>query len=410
MSVPLGAIVRAGLDEHCRRHAVPAAQARILKNLARCGTGELGYAQYVCADCGRVEQVPRGCGNRHCPRCQGRLARAWLARQQKDLLEAPYFHVVFTLPHALLPLCVAAPRELYALLFAAAAETLLRLGRERLGGTLGLTAILHTWGQLLNLHPHLHLIVTGGALDLWGRWRRVKSRRYLFNEQVIGAIFRGKFLAGLTELKHGGAVPEPRGGWPKLWRQLGAADHWQVYCKAPFAGPESVLAYLSNYTHRVAISERRIESFDEKTGTVTFRYRDYRVKANAHAAGRVKADAHAAGSGDAAIKHETVSVDQFIGRFRQHFLPRSFTKIRHYGILANHARKKQLPRARDAIARQRRRARHTSPVAPAEPWHPRCPRCGGLHLVCVALIRPDGHVIELPGFRRMTMAVARAPP
>jgi DNA-directed RNA polymerase subunit RPC12/RpoP len=410
VSVPLGAIVRAGLAEHCRRHPVTAAQARILKNLARCGTGELGYAEYVCADCGRVEHVPRGCGNRHCPRCQGRLARAWLERQKKDLLEVPYFHVVFTLPHALLPLCVIAPRELYALLFAAAAETLLRLGRERLGGTLGLTAILHTWGQLLNLHPHLHLIVTGGALDLGGRWHRVKSRWYLFPESVMSAIFRGKFLEGLTHLKDGGQVPPPPGGWPKLWRQLGAADRWVVYCKAPFAGPESVLGYLANYTHRVAISERRIESFDEKTGTVTFRYRDYRVKADAHATGRVKGFAQTSGSSDAAIKHETVSVDQFIGRFRQHFLPRSFTKIRHYGILANHARKKQIARAREAVARRRRRARHTIPLVPAEPWHRRCPQCGGPHLVCVALIRPDGRVIELPGLRRMTLAAARAPP
>lgn len=221
---------------------------------------------------------------RHCPRCQGRLARAWLERQQADLLDTAYFHAVFTLPHALLPLCVARPKELCGLLFDAAAQTLLRLGRERLGGTLGVTMVLHTWGQLLNLHPHLHAIVTGGALDEAGRWHAGKRRGYLFPLGVMSAIFRGKFLAGLTALKEKGAAPAPPGGWPKRWKSPGASP-WVVYCKRPFAGPEQVLSYLANYTHRVAISERRIVAHDEKARTVTFRWRGYRVKGSAHAAG-----------------------------------------------------------------------------------------------------------------------------
>jgi hypothetical protein len=383
VSGELGAILRAGFS------AVPPRHARTVQALIRCGTGELGYTVHVCPDCGHQEHIPRGCGNRHCPRCQGRLAHAWLARQQADLLDTPYFHVVFTLPHALLPLCAAAPRELYALLFEAAAQTLLRLGQERLGGTIGLTTILHTWGQLLNLHPHLHLIVTGGALDSLGHWHRVKSRQYLFPVGVIGAIFRGKFMAGLTALKKRGAVPEPHGGWPRLWKQLGAAERWVVYCKRPFAGPESVLAYLANYTHRVAISERRIEAFDGQD--VTFRWRDY---------------AH-----DSVVKYETLPLEKFVRRFCQHLLPRSFTKIRHYGILANHVRKREIPKARAAIARSRRHALSYQPPPPQpEPWKPACTKCGGKRLFCVAIIQPDGRMIELPAIARLSLLRPRVPP
>jgi hypothetical protein len=383
VSGELGAILRAGLS------AVPARHVRTVQALIRCRTGELGYTVHACPDCGHQENIPRGCGNRHCPRCQGRLARAWLARQQADLLDTPYFHVVCTLPHALLPLCAAAPRELYALLFEAAAQTLLQLGRERLGGTIGLTAILHTWGQLLNLHPHLHLIVTGGALDSLGHWHRVKSRQYLFPVGVIGAIFRGKFLAGLTALKKRGAVPPPPGGWPRLWRQIGAADHWVVYCKRPFAGPESVLAYLANYTHRVAISERRIEGFDGQN--VTFRWRDY--------------------ANGSAIKHQTLPIETFVRRFCQHLLPPSFTKIRHYGILANHVRKREIPKARAAITRSARHVlRYQPPPPQPEPWKPACAKCGGTQMFCVALIQPDGRTIELPAFARLSLLRPRAPP
>ena len=388
MSGELGAILRAGLAH------VPPEHRGTVRALVRCRTGELGHSVHLCPDCGHQEDVPRGCGNRHCPRCQGRLARAWLARQQRDLLATPYFHVVFTLPHALLPLCVAASRELYTLLFEAAAHTLLRLGRERLGGTLGITAILHTWGQQLNLHPHLHLIVTGGALDAQERWHRVKSRRYLFPVGVMGAIFRGRFLAGLTKLKDGDELSAPPGGWPGLWKKLGDARSWVVYSKPPFAGPESVLSYLANYTHRVAISEKRIERFDETAGTVTFRYRDYRVKAAARGGG---------GDADPAVKRLTLPVAQFVTRFCRHLLPRSFTKIRHYGILANPARKKQIPRVRAALARARRRNRRLTPAAPAGEWRPACPKCGRTRSLCVALVLPDGRTIELPAAARLVL-------
>ena len=417
MSGVLGEILRAGAA------AVPASHARTALALQRCGTGELGYTVHACTDCRESETVPRSCGNRHCPRCQGRLARAWLERQQTALLATPYFHVVFTLPHALLPLCVAAPRELYALLFEAAAQTLLQLGRERLGGTLGVTAVLHTWGQRLTLHPHVHAIVTGGALDAQDRWHGVKSPRYLFPAGVIGALFRGKFLAGLTTLKEKDAVPPPTGGWPKLWQALGEAKHWVVYAKPPFAGPESVLAYLANYTHRVAISERRIEAFDKKARTVTYRWRDYRVKSPAPAGAEHGAPAASCATApgaeptrdgenaraDPAMKRETLPVDVFVKRFCQHLLPRSFTKIRHYGLLANHARHREIPRARAAIARLPRRTK-PPPPKPPDPWQPKCAKCGGTRLVCIAVVRPDGRTHVQPALARLAPPICRVPP
>jgi len=383
----LGAILRAHLDAHLATHRVPAHEARILRLLAQCGTGELGFAEYACPDCARVEIVPRGCGNRHCPRCQGRLARAWLERQQADLLDTTYFHAVFTLPHALLPLCVARPVELYRLLFDTAAQTLLRLGRERLGGTVGLSMVLHTWGQQLNLHPHVHAIVTGGALDATGRWHPGQRRGYLFPVGVMSAIFRGKFLEGLTALKEDGAVPAPPGGWPKLWKTL-RQSKWVVYCKRPFAGPEQVLAYLANYTHRVAISERRIEAFDAATRTVSFRWRDYRL------------------TGGDAVKLTTLPVDEFLRRFRRHLLPRGFTKVRHYGLLANNARRKLIPAARAALAGfgGRRKRPAATPAAATEPsgWPPPCPRCGSTHVRCIAAVGADGRrtTLRLPNCAR----------
>jgi hypothetical protein len=398
MSGILGEILRAGAA------AVPAIHAGTVRALQRCGTGELGYTIHACTDCRESETVPRSCGNRHCPRCQGRLARAWLERQQTALLATPYFHGV------------AAPRELYALLFEAAAQTLLQLGRERLGGILGVTAVLHTWGQRLTLHPHLHAIVTGGALD---RWHGVKSPRYLFPVGVMSALFRGKFLAGLTTLKEKDAVPTPTGGWPKLWKALGEAKHWVVYAKPPFAGPESVLAYLANYTHRVAISERRIEAFDKKARTVTYRWRDYRVKGSAHATdytadgtarhtpcGAPDADP---ASADPAMKRETIPVEEFVKRFCRHLLPRSFTKIRHYGLLANHARHCEIPRARAAIARLRRRTK-PAPLPPPAPWQPQCAHCGGVKLVCIAVVRPDGRTLVQSALARLTQPICRVPP
>lgn len=385
----LGRMLRAAAQRE--PGAIAPRHRRTVSMLSRCRTGELGHLLHACSACGGSQAVPKACGNRHCPQCQGRLARAWFARQQKALLETPYFHVVCTLPHALLPLCATAPRELYALLFEAASGMLLRLFRERLGGEPGITMVLHTWGQRLGLHPHVHAIVTGGALLRDGSWRQVRSRRYLFPVGPMATIFRGKFLEGLTRLKQEGRVPAPAGGWPRLWQELGRVKSWVVYCRPPFAGPASVLAYLGNYTHRVAISENRIEHFDEQNGAVTYRYRDY--------------------ADGGATKRETLPLAVFVRRFLQHVLPRSFTKIRHYGILANHARSRRVPQARAAIARRSRNRRKPAlPAAQSEPESagPACPHCQQGALICVAYVRTDGREIRFRTTR--ALPAQQAPP
>lgn len=369
-----GALVRAFLPGHLATAAVPPAHRRVLQQFARCGTGELGHVVYGCRACGQDHHVPRGCGNRHCPQCQGRLARAWLARQQAALLPVPYFHVVFTLPHALRPLAAAYPAPIYKLLFDAAAQTLLRVTRERLGGVPGITAVLHTWGQQLGLHPHLHCIVTGGALAPDGTWRPGRSPDYLFPVKVLGAIFRGKFLAGLNGLKDRARIAPPRDGWPALWRALAPHKRWVVFAQRPFGGPEQVLAYLSNYTHRVAISARRILAWDEAVRTVTFRYRDY--------------------ADHSRVKILTLDADEFLRRFRQHLLPRGFTKIRHYGLLANHARSRLIAQARAALATTAPPVPATPTPAPA-PEPLRCPHCGDTHLHVRGLLRPDGRFVPV---------------
>ena len=389
MNGVLGQILRCALQTV--PGAIGAHHRGTVRALSRCRTGELGYLLHVCSDCGDSEQIPKSCGNRHCPQCQGRLARAWLESQQHALLDTPYFHVVCTLPHVLLPLCVAAPRELYALLFEASSGMLLRLGRERLGGEIGITLVLHTWGQQLKLHPHVHAIVTGGALGPNGRWREVKSRRYLFALPAMSAIFRGKVLAGLTRLRQQGRLPEPPGGWPALWRKLGEAKRWVVYCRPPFAGPSTVLAYLANYTHRVAISERRIEHFDPLNLSVRFGYRDY--------------------ADGGALKSETLPLESFVRRFLLHILPTSFTKIRHYGLLSNSVRSRRLPLARAALATARRRraprkAELVTKDNPAAP--PRCRHCDSGEPVCVAFITPAGQII--PFLRGPRQTPSHAPP
>jgi len=335
----------------------------------------------------RNGELPITCRNRHCPKCQALAQAKWVAGRLERILPTHYFHVVFTLPAELRDLARHGSTVL-DLLFRTAADTLLALGRdpERLGAELGVTMVLHTWACDLRRHYHVHCIVTGGGLaqddEHW-----ISSRaQYLFPVQVMGELFRGKMLDALRHAHERGQLgtTDPQ-CFARLLSEL-YRKNWVVYCKRPFAGPESVLAYLANYTHRVAISERRIEHFDAAAGTVTFRYRDY-------AAGGVE-------------KRETLPVATFVRRFCQHVLPRSFTKIRHYGLLANHARKKFIPQARAALVRQRRRA--PPPAAPAL-WTPVCSRCGGAHPACVALLQPDGRVIELPALVRLTLR-PRAPP
>jgi DNA-directed RNA polymerase subunit RPC12/RpoP len=369
LGLTLGEILRASLPAYGRSHRLPAHHWKVLNALSRCRTAALGGHQYRCAQCGGEHFVPHSCRNRHCPACQGVNSHAWLAQQQAVLLPVPYFHVVFTLAHALNPLIAQNQAALYNLLFAAASQTLLEFGQQKFGAQLGITAVLHTWGQTLIDHYHLHGIVTGGGLTADGtQW--VKSHpRYLVAVTALAQVFRAKFCAGLHRLHatgqlqfHGALQPlAESAAFQQLVRTACATD-WVVYSKRPFAGPAQVLAYLARYTHRVGISQRRLAAFDAPAGTVTFRYKDY--------------------ADDCRAKTMTLAAPEFVRRLRLHLLPERFVKIRHYGLLANRGRQ-----TRVAAARQRLGAPPPVTGAPTTAPELRCPHCGQTALVLVAVVR-----------------------
>jgi len=307
-------------------------QWKTLRALAACRTSALGGQLFRCTACQREHFVAHSCRNRHCPQCQGSLAVEWLEQQAAALLPIPYFHLVFTVPHTFNGLIRQNRQALLNLLFAAASQTLLTFGRERLGAQIGVTAVLHTWSQTLMDHYHLHCIVTGGGLA-GGEWVPSPAH-YLFPVRALSVMYRAKFLAGLKDLHqaqglefHGQLAP-----WasPKAFSALlqsAAAQSWVVYAKRPFAGPRQVLAYLSRYTHRVGISNRRLLQADEQS--VAFDYRDYADGA----------------------RHKTMTLErmEFVRRFCLHILPARFVKIRHYGLLGNRQRQQRLAQARELL-------------------------------------------------------------
>jgi hypothetical protein len=318
--------------------------------------------------------VARSCGDRHCPRCLAAKSRHWLFQQTRSLLPTTYYHCVLTLPEDLNALVLLNPTHLYPLLFDSAAQSLLQFGRNRLGGDLGISAVLHTWGQQLNFHPHLHCIVTGGALSSDGQhWRSPKQRKFLFPVKAVGALFRGKFLDGLKHLLESDqlrlsdpslAAPQNRQRWfSKLY-----AQKWVVYAKRPFGGPAQVLSYLANYTHRVALSNRRILAVDEQAQTVTFTWRDYRQGGK--------------------VKPITLSAQEFLRRFAYHILPAGLVRIRHYGILGNNRRQRDIPRARALLNRRQSSAPELPEAKTPEPMP--CPHCGRSGLRWIGFIDAQG--------------------
>lgn len=360
---------------------------KVLRALLGCRTGALGGEVYRCERCHRDHFRPFACGNRHCPDCQGHLARQWLENQQARLLPVPYFHLVFTLPHALNPLIGQNLALLGELLFGCASQTLLQFGTQRWGAQLGLTAVLHTWGQTLTNHYHVHAIVTGGGLRADGSWRPVKSPHYLFPVRALSAMYQGKFCAGLQRLFRSGQLEfhgqlrglKVQSHFQALLRQA-TAKAWTVYAKRPFAGPATVLKYLSQYTHRVAISSRRLISLDEQAHCVCFRYRDY--------------------ADDNKTKTMTLDTGEFARRFSRHILPPRFTKLRYYGLLANRGRTERLERARAALSATGTQPDNTAiPLASSvrlpEPPDGQlerglCPYCGAASLRLIQVLRPPG--------------------
>ena len=375
-SPSMGTVLRAFLSSAASSLSLGARPLRVLRLLADCGVPErLGFHIYQCPHCPGRHAVPRSCGDRHCPRCLASKSRQWLAQQTRSLLPITYYHCVFTLPAELHALILLNPVQLHPLLFHSASQSLLAFGRQRLHGDLGLTAVLHTWGQQLNFHPHLHCIVTGGALSDDGQhWRSPKQRKFLFPVKALGVLFRGKFLDGLKKLAQTqGALtwPDARLADPAFrrdWFSQRYAQKWNVYAKRPFGGAQQVLSYLANYTHRVALSNRRLLSIDPSQKTVTFTWRDYRH------GGRVQP--------------LTLSAQEFIRRFSWHILPPGLVRIRHFGFLANNRRARDVQRARLVLARMGRRA---APVPQPKPPAPMlCPHCGQAGLQWIGYVDARG--------------------
>ena len=365
-------VLKVFLPEYLDRHSVPAPHLKVLRRLARCRSGELGWTVWQCQQCRHSHWRPHGCGDRHCPACQHQRSRQWLQRQRSSLLPVRYFHWVFTLPAALRLLVLQNPAALYQLLFESASATLLQFGQERFRAELGLSAILHTWGQNLMNHPHLHCLVTGGGLTAQNTWAGPKQARWLFPVQAVAKMFQGKFCAALLQLHttgklqfHADLLPlQDPAAFAALLRQV-RSRRWIVFAKGSVVGPDHVLDYLGRYTHRVAISNSRLRTIDHNARTVTFTYKDYAQAS--------------------VIKPLPLTGVEFIRRFLLHLLPHGFTKIRHYGLLGNNRRHQRVPLARTALEtsplrfcpkpRQRPPAPTTTPLI--------CPHCQGTELRCI---------------------------
>lgn len=364
-----------------------AAERRVLDDLAACRTAACGGHVERCDACGFERIAYNSCRNRHCPKCQGAARAAWLAEREAELLPVGYFHVVFTLPHELGALALQNKQTLYALLFRAVAQTLTTIAADprRLGAEIGVIAVLHTWGQNLEHHPHIHCLIPGGGLAFdQSRWVPCR-RRFFLPVRVLARYFRGAFLRELGALFEAGALQfhgqRAHLVDPAAFRAFLAPlarRPWYVYAQPPFGGPGPVLRYLARYTHRVAIANSRLVAMDDER--VTFRWKDYRV-------------------GDQP-RLLTLSAIDFLGRFLLHLLPRGFQHVRHYGFLANRSHEAKLARSRQLLAAMSS-AHDATPAAQATPAaaerRSRCPHCPGGRLVCVLVFTPG---VSLQGFAR----------
>ena len=344
------------------------AQLKVMTAIETCRTAALGGHVEACEDCGHRRIAYNSCRNRHCPKCQGAAARTWLAEREADLLPVRYFHVVFTLPAEIAAIAFHNKAVVYDLLFRTASETMRIIAKDpkHLGARIGITAVLHTWGSAMTHHPHVHMIVPGGGIALDGtRW--IASRpAFLLPVRVLGKLFRRLFLTRLIQLHDAGRLVF-FGGLAPLSERGAFLQHlapvrktpWVVYAKSPFAGPEAVLAYLARYTHRVAISNRRLIAFDQNG--VTFRFKDYRR--------------------DEPERQQvmTLEADEFIRRFLIHVLPRGFHRIRHYGLLASCARKASLALARKLL--EVAADPEDTALAAVDDFRPPCPSCGGRMII-----------------------------
>jgi hypothetical protein len=341
-------------------------QLKVMSAIERCRTAALGGHVARCQDCAYTTIAYNSCRNRHCPKCQGALAKGWLAAREAELLPVPYYHVVFALPAAIADIAYQNKAVVYDLLFKISAETLLTIAADpkHLGARIGFTSVLHTWGSALTHHPHVHMIVPGGGISHDGsRWVSCRPGFFL-SVRVLSRLFRRLFLERLTaahkQLQFFGdhAHLADAKAFAAYLAPLRKTE-WVVYSKRPFGGPEAVLAYLSRYTHRVAIANSRLIAFDEQG--VTFKWKDYRIK------GRNR------------YKQMTLATDAFIHRFLIHVLPRGFHRIRHYGLFAKSSAADNIARVRKLLAAPESCNQPTDGAADRN--QPACPCCGGRMII-----------------------------
>ena len=361
-------------------------QLKVMSAIEQCRSAALGGHVLRCDACEQVAIAYNSCRNRHCPKCQARAAHRWLEARQADLLPLDYYHVVFTLPAPISAIAYYNKTVIYDLLFELAAQTLRTIAADpkHLGALIGVTLVLHTWGSALTHHPHVHGIVPGGGLAPDGeRWVACKPGFFL-PVRVLSRLFRRRFLEELATAHHSGqlqffgefvglADARAFAAWLAPLREV----EWVVYAKRPFAGPAAVLAYLSRYTHRVAISNQRLLALDERG--VTFRWKDYRA------------------TGKTRHKTMTLHAEEFMRRFLLHVLPGGLHRIRHYGLLANARRREHLARARELLhvvpTAAQPRALVEAPLAVVPPTFV-CPHCGAAMIVIETFVR--GEPIRAP--------------
>jgi len=349
-------------------------QLQVISAIEQCRSAALGGHVERCEDCGHSRIAYNSCRNRHCPRCQGAAARAWLAERESELLPVPYYHLVFTLPAAIADIAYQNKATVYDLLFKASSETLMTIAADpkHLGARVGAISVLHTWGSALTHHPHVHMIAPGGGLSLDGqRWVACRPGFFL-HVCVLSRLFRRLFLekliaafdAGQLQFFGAKANLSARDAFTAFLAPLRKAE-WVVYSKRPFGGPAAVLAYLARYTHRVAIANSRLIAL--RDGAVTFRWKDYRIKDRDRQ------------------RTMTLPVSEFIRRFLLHVLPSGFHRIRHYGLFAGTVRSRNIERVRQLLAAPEASPERSRNAADSEAERPsplrQCPCCGGRMII-----------------------------
>lgn len=357
MQTNIQMIMQSEKDNFLSQHYLDSEQLKAFNYMAACGSETFGFNSYKCEDCGHTYIHYNSCGNRHCPSCQCHAREVWIDKFTGFLLDIPYFHIVFTVPECLNDIFLENKEKMYSLLFKTSADTLLKAS-NLLYGQIGFTSILHTWGQNLWFHPHIHMIVSGGGLSYDDEGHTVfknSPANFLVSVRVLSRLFKGKFIDSIKKLElydsHNNLIDFQIEPYKSLIDELYSKE-WVVYSKKPFGDNLAVLNYIGRYSHRVAISNSRILNYDYINHTVTFRYKDYKD--------------------DSKQKEMTLDACEFLRRFMQHILPSRFIKIRHYGFMSNSNRKTKIPLCRTLLNQTPPRA---NPVSSDQ--NCTCPKCKG---------------------------------